>query len=431
MGNVSSFEKINSLMIAIILTSGLIARIFASIGILDEGLVPILFILALTISYTSAILTKSKMKIEKNSMIFIYFILIIFVLTLLFRGINSYAMSYFIEFLFYGMIAFLLSRLKFSPLLVIYLTMLIGNVILINPVAFKDYISLDFYYDSVSMGATYSMLPSIAATILHFLLLRKIGNPVINIISYISNFFLLYLLITEGSRGAVLAIVLLLMIVFYIKLSKKMEASQGQFFFYFISLVFGYIIVMLIVNNIEKLLYWVDNYFYSKGIEIAAITKTINMVERHGLVGIFNARDRVYERGIDLFHESPIWGHGIGSYADVYWGTYPHNLFLQLLVEGGILFTIPFAIILINLIWILLRPWIVSDILFNDRIYILFLFVLCIPRLMVSSYLWKEQSFWLLIFAILTYVTKRKVKSQSTNIFSEKYNRLAINKNHS
>ncbi|GGN66881.1 O-antigen ligase family protein [Oceanobacillus indicireducens] len=420
MRNNNVLENVNSLMIAIILTSGMIARMIAAVGIFSEGMVPVLFIIALIVSYTIVIMTKTKVSFEKNSVIFIYIIILAFLLSFLFRGIDSYTYVYFIEFIFYGIITYLLSRVKYSPSLVIYFTMLIGNIILINPLAFKDYISRGYFYDFVSMDATYAILPSIVATIIYFMFIKKKGNLLINFITLLSNGYLLYILLFEGTRGAIVAILLLLIIIAYILLSRKMKINMGTGSFYSFFMAILFVGITIAAINIQKVLLWIESLLRSYDIEIAAITKTINMVERDGLLGILNARDRVYERGYELFSESPIWGHGIGSYADIYYGTYPHNLFLHLLVEGGLILTIPFTLIIIITLWILLKSWVKEDILNEKRIFILFLSIVCIPRLMLSSYLWKEQALWLLIFFLFTFLSKHKEHPENIDFVKQK-----------
>src|SRR5699024_3986187 len=114
-----------------------------------------------------------------------------------------------------------------------------------------------------------------------------------------------------------------------------------------------------VIMNTTKILYTLYNFLYERGIEVAAIIKTINMIERAGITGILNARDIVYERAFDMFASAPFFGNVVGSYGDKYINsfTYPHNLILQLLVEGGIILTLPFIFILIVSGWQLLKSW--------------------------------------------------------------------------
>ena len=58
-----------------------------------------------------------------------------------------------------------------------------------------------------------------------------------------------------------------------------------------------------------------------------------------------NNRLALWETGLNSFKENPIIGHGIGSVAYEV-GFYSHNLFIDLLVEGGIVFLIIFLVLL-------------------------------------------------------------------------------------
>ncbi len=409
-------SKINSLMIAILLTSNFITQIFASLEVINENLLPIIFIVSLLGSYFTAIILGYKFNtLSKQSIIFLYFIFIVFIVTFLIQGTNSYVSQYFIEFIAFGVIIFMLTVLPFSSTTIIIFTMHIGNLILINPFGFADFISLDALYDRVEMGASYSMLPSVVATIIYFFFIRKNYRSKISIISYFSNGYMLYLLITEGTRGAVLATFILLLFVLYIKITYKSNMKYK----YFISsgiLILTLISLVIIVFNLKAILSWINKTLQGIGFESATIIKTLSMIEGEGWIGILNSRNLLYEDAFQLFVESPLWGHGIGSYANIYNGIYPHNLFLQLLVEGGILFVIPFTIILIFCFWLLIKPW--SHNSSEIKLLILMLFIISVPRLMFSSYLWHNQAFWLLIFVYLTKcktIAKFKVKFKTGN----------------
>ena len=178
----------------------------------------------------------------------------------------------------------------------------------------------------------------------------------------------------------------------------------------------SFIILTFVTVNTQRILLWLNELLFSFDIEVAALTKTINFIERKGLfLGILNGRDLVYARGYELFKESPIYGNGIGVYADKYDGSYPHNLFIQLLAEGGIILTVPFIIIFLINLWYLIKPWINKDKIYEIRLYILFLFIICIPRLMFSSYFWREEAFWLLIFVLFSMLSNKKGNSHQPN----------------
>src|SRR5699024_8937004 len=90
-----------------------------------------------------------------------------------------------------------------------------------------------------------------------------------------------------------------------------------------------------------------------------------------------------------------------GSFAKINNGSYPHNILLHLLIEGGVLLVIPFILIIISTLKTFLKPWFNNQYFDELRLLIIFLFVISLPRLMLSTYLWKIQSFWLLIFIVI------------------------------
>src|SRR5699024_316543 len=214
--------------------------------------------------------------------------------TFLYRGIGSYATSYFIEFLAFGVIVYLLTLIPYANRKVIDFTMLIGNIILINPLGFVDFISLDPSVDRVKMGATYAMLPSVVATIIYMFFLRDGKRKIINFISYLSNIYLFILILTEGTRGAVMALLILFGIIVYIQLTKRVK--KNDLYIYPISFVIISAFTTVVILNIEKLLYLLNDILKSLGVELATIDKTIYMIDRKGLVGALNSRDIVYQK---------------------------------------------------------------------------------------------------------------------------------------
>lgn len=125
------------------------------------------------------------------------------------------------------------------------------------------------------------------------------------------------------SRGAmilpllILSIHLLIMVFYSKSVSKK-----------FITLVLVFIIAGLGI--------WAFNY--------------LELRQLYRLEMLFNnlgdePRVAVYNKAIALISDSPLVGYGVGSTADFFNGTYPHNIFLDVFINGGILLLIPFFFI--------------------------------------------------------------------------------------
>lgn len=411
LSNESKMKNVNSIVIAVILTSNFISIMLASIKIKDEGLLPIIFVSGLLITYITAFIFRTDVSTSgKSNIILVYFILFFFLLTFIFRGLNSFASVYFKDFMAFGMILLFLSLIPFSSRSIIRFTMYIGNFLLLNPLDLANYISLNTTIDRVGMGASYAMLPSVIATIIFFFFLRKEKKSKVNIISYISNGYLLLLILTEGTRGAVLSIVVLSFFIAYLKINQNIK-KEIKYLYPTIYIAVG-ALLFWITFNIERIILSYSLLLTKLGFKSATLIKTSNLIEDEGIIGVFNSRDTVYLNAIDLFKESPIWGHGIGSYADFYHGTYPHNMFLQLMVEGGLILTIPFLFIILFGVWTLIKPWSVDRYHSDIKYLILLLGTISIPRLMLSSYLWQNQSFWLLVFVILSISSRKKISRE-------------------
>lgn len=397
--------SINSFLLAVIICAEFIALVFAALGIISDGLLPVIFISALVVSYSMNFLTLPKsIRINIKSMIFILLIIMLFIITFSFKGFATTAKEYFIEFMAYGGIVYLIALLPFSPYKVIRYSMLLGIVFLINPIKIISFTSINTItsYERITMGASYAILPILTATILHFCFFYDKAN-FLDKIAYICNTILLVVLFTRGTRGAVLSILILIFLILYLKISKL--AGRNKYFISMIFLLVALGVILLILTNLKNIILNLYLFLQSIGIEIAALIKTYNFIEEEGIVAILNGRDSIYIRSLELFLQSPIWGHGIGIYGDIY-GTYPHNLFLQILTEGGIILFIPIATIIIECVKLLLKPWSRNNLYEDWRYLLLFLFIIAIPRLMFSSYLWQEQSFWLMVFVY--FLTKNK-----------------------
>lgn len=401
--SIQKLANINSLSIAIVLTANFIAILFSSLGIIEGGMIPVLLLIALLLSYATAFLTGYKdLRLNKQAILLILLVLTNFALTILFRGTDTHALNYFIEFLAFGLLAYLFTLLPYKADGIIRYTMLTGILIFLNPFGFLDN-NLMMYSDAMKMGATYAILPCVLAAMIHFFFMRNIKN-FINILGYISNTYLLYLILTEGSRGAVLSVLLFILFASYIKLTRNFKKEDGILIPVLFTVLLS--LLLLVVIYIENILLWL----YDIGIEWVVLIKSVGLLEERGLIGILNGRDSIYENTFRLFMESPVWGQGIGVYADIYNGQYPHNLFLQLLAEGGFVFIIPFSIVLLLCFLYLIKPWSISNKNSEIKYLILLLFLLSIPRLMLSIYLWQLQAFWLMIFLFLSRKSFRKLK---------------------
>src|SRR5699024_7865005 len=101
---VNRLAIINSYMIALICSGSLIARIFNIIGLVEEGLYPLIVTFSLTVSlFSCMILTKfNGFQMNKRSLTFLLSIIILFLISYYRLDNFQYLNEYFLEFIFYG-----------------------------------------------------------------------------------------------------------------------------------------------------------------------------------------------------------------------------------------------------------------------------------------------------------------------------------------
>lgn len=135
----------------------------------------------------------------------------------------------------------------------------------------------------------------------------------------------------SGGRGG---FVLILVMVFFWVLLYSIHLGKVKQFIAGVGLI---IIIIGIVSNIAQ-----ENEVFRTG-----IARTFEFLGNGGINwdGV-SGRDDIYERTIQLICASPIWGYGItgGSYHGV---ISTHNLFLEILVEGGLIYLIVWVYLLV------------------------------------------------------------------------------------
>lgn len=112
---------------------------------------------------------------------------------------------------------------------------------------------------------------------------------------------------------------------------------------------------------------------------------------------IDDGRTSLYIKSLELFNENPIKGKGIGS-VFFYMQGYSHNLFIDILIETGIL---GLSVFIIFLIWYLLK----NISLFQQGSLFRFLTIIFICGItfnMFSGYFWVNPHIWLPLAVVLT-----------------------------
>lgn len=214
-----------------------------------------------------------------------------------------------------------------------------------------------------------------------------------------SNFFYNILLLLQillclvsGGRGGFVLILVSTIVIFYFYLRLKGKRVKWKSLILYI-ICFVPLLCFLpqpikdvIMQGGER----VFSYWTSSGIDISETS----------------GRDVVYEYSLELIAQRPWCGYGIWAYFDKTGGTYPHNLFLEFLLQRGILF-------LLLMLYILFRggqKYVTMVKEENKHLLILPLVLLPGTRLLFSETYLEEGLFWFVAVYIYTYNLSSSVK---------------------
>lgn len=331
-----------------------------------------LLIPSIIILLSSFIYNGRKSVVLKPQIFFISIIVFIpFLLTIIFNN-NSYVMNYLYEFIIYGLIPmYLFSRVKD-----INEVINIGGKFSIISFLLFFYDPLQNYYyfsDYMSFGLV-CMLPIFLFSILSR---KRLGKKKFFILEILSLFEMLVFC----NRGSFLTAIIIEIVFFIIEETKD---KNKYLFFKIISLIIAAFILIANVNNILFLIQKILTSLNFNSYSIRAVSLMISG-NSSGLSG----RENIWANAISYFWDSPIFGHGIGSFEDIY-GIYTHNLILETLTSTGI---IGLIVILISFI-----KCIKKIIIGENKSFYFALFIIGIFPLLFSIYIYKWLFFWILIY---------------------------------
>ncbi len=300
---------------------------------------------------------------------------------------NPYVEKYLFEFIILGVGGLMASQALFSPIKVIKIISVLSIIVL-------PFLSMmDFTINNATdyghwMGLSYGCVKYVIALCLILFFIKEKSRLLklffcVSLIGYISLFM------TMASRGAVLA-VLVAIILFYMinhnyKLSKFLYVSIA---IVILIGVFWDFIIPLILESLAAN----DLHFYA--FEKIAL--------REATDSLSNGRIEIIEDAITYFKQSPIIGHGVAIY-EYFNNRYVHNIFVQLLIEGGL-------VLFIVITWFIIKAFILAfrkTLSLEQRYFIAFLIASSIIELLFSSYLWRTQYFWFLVGYAMRFKLKK------------------------
>ncbi|MFJ7927805.1 O-antigen ligase family protein [Peribacillus sp. NPDC096448] len=368
--------KINSLLVAIIISANILAIAINLItGLNNTVIIP--FIVCSLISFV--------INRKQNLVIVIplsLFFLIYFLLSYLQIGASPHWKDYLMSFFAFGITSFIVTSQPFEVKKIMkYITLIY---------VFTSWIFLFLDLENMlpgnKMGLGYLILPVILVCIYQLFYIKIKSSQ--KLYYFIIIVWYGYFMMKVGTRGAFLSIGLYIFLLFVI--TKKITINR------IIIYLLGLGTLIFVYTNILPLLLVARNLLENLNIKSNFIEKSVLLIEGNN---VFNGRDILYESAFNGFKESWFYGKGIGFFHDHY-GTYIHNIFLQMLNESGVLLIIPFVFLILYCIFLLFLSKKIDQ---SFKLFICFIFSLAIPKLIVSSIYWKEQGFWILIIMIISF----------------------------
>lgn len=363
--------EINSFIVSIIVSANFLSVFFYKYFDIQSPL-PILF----SVCFLVALLI-NRIILNKWIGIFILYVLLFFGISVLQNNEALINSRFFESFLGFGVIPMIVisytsnfeSVIKYVSYFYIFLSFLTVKI---------DYVTL---LPAEKMFYGYIFLPAIFS--LHYMLVREEKFVKKVIFGAVLLYYLKIILIT-GTRGVIFSVIVYFALFCYKALRKK------RLLVYLLLIIIG----LLYSINWLDILIRINSFLLNHNIYIYSIGHLLEtiMTERFD-----NGRFTLYFIALQLFKKNILFGNGIGSFycfTSIY---YPHNFVIQMLSENGLLFTIPFIIIIAGGFYygyITTPNWVSSY-------PFIFLFSLSIPKLMVSSVFWREQNFWLFLSVCL------------------------------
>ncbi len=355
---------LNSVLLGLFLSSSMITKIITQFVTIENNLV-IVIALLLMISF----FINRGIRITVPFLIINCIAIMIMLSSLVFNiDGKSVIINYILNFLLFGSTGMLLYSVKTEHKVI--LSTICKVFVLFSFITIFKYIpeALNRYYVEYSMEVSYVMLIGISAGVFAWEFAGKLLKIAIIFTTVISSYYLLFL---SDCRGAVIAIIFLIV-------AKFLSGRKHKFVFGVLFLFLG----LLFVIGWELVLDWL----VTRNTEMRWILRF-----QRSQLDISRGRNDLYTLSLELIKNNLLFGNGIGAFESVTNGQYTHNLFLQFIVEFGVIFGVALSLYIIIII---VRSFVTIK---EDKID---LFLICqfIPRLLLSSVYWVNPFFWLFLY---------------------------------
>ncbi len=344
-------------------------------------------IAAFTLILAIVMILNNNFKIKKYVVITFAILSIYFLLNILLFN-NNEAIMVFIEFLLKGFSAFLIGSLDID---VEELYDLFMKIAIINFIVLLIYPILGYSDTMNYMRFGYAMVPS---TIMFFYAAyNEKKNRLFWKAIALSSFILILI---YGSRGPLGVLLLFGMLMFLFK--KNISRIKK------IIIIISSCIGMYLIKQYNLLIKLLDYFYFNLGIQTYSLAKYRMMINQ-GISESSSGRDKIYMSIWELIKQKTFIGHGVGILQSTS-GYTAHNIFLQILVESGIL-----GLVVWFCVWIYcLNKY--------NKIYksnedglfrvITLIVSIAIGRLLISSDMWLRPEYWFAMSMLINFKCKSK-----------------------
>ena len=358
-------------------------------GLLGMFYIVVLFLLLVTDVVNNTI---SMSRINKG-----IWVTIIGVLAFYFYSVSVYPeprtpFSHFVVFFVFGMLLPSITKINTRLLLLTVIYTTIPAVFVVKTIFFSTAFASSI--DVMSQGYSYAFLPPVVCTILYIKYFLKYDygyRRAFNIICILFNVLFAILLVSKGSRGSVMAILLLIAIPYLFDIHINMVGIRVRKK----KMIFFGICVFFVVEFFIPILVILQELLLQFDISLQFIDK---FIIREAAGDIASERGELFDMAIIGFLNSPLFGNGFDQFMNNTGRGYPHNFIAQILYDGGIyLFSITILPVISHM-----KRWF-SNCNYDECIIILLLFFVSVPGGLVSNDLWEQCNLWLFFGAICNY----------------------------
>lgn len=243
--------------------------------------------------------------------------------------------------------------------------------------------------EAYSMSLSYYMLLPALIFLNDFFDRYKINSAILFIIT-------LVIIISLGSRGALLGIIVFALL----NILKKRNKTSRKSFFIRSS---GFFAAILMVFQYDQFINWFNEHLINIGIT----SRTLILSQGNEIH--LSGRENLYSQIIREISAHPIIGIGIGG-DRLKLNGYTHNFFLEILANFGVIVG---SILLILLLSLIIRAFFLE----NQRVYIMltFWFSLGFVHLIVSSSYLTDMKFWVFMGLLINVLFSKSENKKFLN----------------